>query len=92
MARGPKSGSRRKWNFQGGGKAHALTLRALGYDCVDKDPRARTMSRDGVEIFVPIDPMLTPTAIQNIVQQSARSRDEYLLAWQAKKKQKLNCP
>ena len=80
------------WEFQGGGKAHALTMRALGYRCVDKTDQFRSMQRHGTTIFVPVDPYLRPKVIKGLVQRAAGSREEYLLAWQRKKKYKLDCP
>jgi hypothetical protein len=85
---------RSRWNFVGGGNAHAMTLHVLGYRCVGQSKSGFKMLRDGIEIIVPKEQRLTDEVVNYIRCRCGHSRDEYLVAWQTKRLQrpKLNCP
>lgn len=74
-----------RWNCEGGGKAHAKTLRVLGFTCRGANSDARFMVRGALEIAVPCSPWLAPDTIRQIQAMSGVSRDEYIRAWNQKK-------
>lgn len=74
------------WNFYGGGKAHAGTLRRLGFDCVKKTDHARWMRRPGQneKISVPCQPLLSASTVKAIIASAGVSRAQYAAAWNDK--------
>jgi hypothetical protein len=81
----------RSWDFDGGGRAHARTLRTLGYVCLGLTTDAYVMHREGVTITVPRVPRLAPDVRRYLRVASGHSRGEYLHAW-GRKVSNLGCP
>lgn len=80
------------WYPVGGAKAHARTLRVLGFSCQGETPLGYIMGKGGRVITLPKQPRLTSTTFNRICAMSGHSKAEYIDAWRRKTAQSLGCP
>lgn len=80
------------WYFDGGGRAHARTLRVLGFACKAEVEKVYILVSGIRKISVPKRSRLEPDTIKQILTASGFHEDEYLDAWKIKKSVKLECP